>query len=68
MHGNVLRPKDVPILAAAVAAGARWLVTFNLKDFYDPPQIVVLNPGQAVQTIRETLGSAGNRLQREDLS
>lgn len=56
-------PKDVPVLAVAVAVKARWLVTFNLKDFYQPPQISVLNPGQAVRTIREVLGQADEHLQ-----
>lgn len=60
---NFAHLKDVPILATAVAINARWLVTFNLKDFYQPPQITVLNPGQAIRTIRETLGHAGEHLQ-----
>lgn len=60
---NLTHPKDAHVLAAAVVANARWLVTFNLKDFYQPPQMTVLNPGQAIRTIRETLGHANEHLQ-----
>lgn len=49
-------PKDLPILVAAIRAGARWLVTFNTRDYYDsPPGIRVLDPGQAIQAIRASL-------------
>ncbi|KPV45429.1 PIN domain-containing protein [Alicyclobacillus ferrooxydans] len=59
---NFAHPKDVHVLAAAVATHARWLVTFNLKDFYQPPQITVLNPGQAIRTIRDTLGGPASKM------
>lgn len=52
---NKAHPKDCHVLASAISQGAQWLVTFNLKDYYDPPGIRVLDPGQAVQTIRATL-------------
>lgn len=48
-------PKDLPILVAAIQTRASWLVTFNTKDFYDPPGIRVLDPGQALQSIRTAL-------------
>ncbi len=65
-YQDFAHPKDVPILAAAVSLGARWLVTFNLKDFYQPPQIVVVNPGQAVRKIRESLLQAGEFMGQND--
>ncbi|MCF8568475.1 PIN domain-containing protein [Alicyclobacillus tolerans] len=60
-HGSA-HPKDIHVLAAAIVANARWLVSFNLKDFYQPSQITVLNPGQAIRTIRETLGHVNEQL------
>ncbi len=60
---NFAHPKDVPVLAAAVETNARWLVTFNLKDFYQPPQLTVLNAEQTIRTIRETLGHVDEHLQ-----
>lgn len=59
--GNRAHPKDLPILAAAVLAGARWLVTFNTKDYYEaPPGTRVLEPGQAIQAIRAALIQAAD--------
>jgi predicted nucleic acid-binding protein len=48
--------KDVPILAAAVAAGCEWLVTFNVKDFYPRSgNIRVVRPGEFIATLRRLL-------------
>ena len=44
--------KHVHVLAAAMRIQAHWLLTFSLRHFYAPPDLVVLRPGDAVQTIR----------------
>lgn len=48
--------KDVPILAAAVNAQCRYLLTFNTRD-YQPgmKDILVLRPGEFLQEIRMKL-------------
>ena len=53
---NLADPKDVPILAAAVREGCRWLVTFNVGD-YRPghASIRVLRPGTFILRVRELL-------------
>jgi len=49
-------PKDLPVLAAAVSNDCRYLVTFNIKDYPDPPKpLEVLKPGDLVQRVREHL-------------
>jgi predicted nucleic acid-binding protein len=49
-------PKDVPILAAAIASKADFLATFNVRHFYPrkiPP--LVRRPGELVAHIRRSL-------------
>ena len=49
-------PKDAPILASALAAGCRWLVTFNVRD-YRTDRIRVSSPGDFIEALRgELLG------------
>lgn len=49
-------PKDAPILAAAVASGCEWLLTFNTKDFRPRGGLIrVLAPGDFIQALRELL-------------
>ena len=50
-------PKDASILAAALGAGARFLVTFNVKDYCPKPAtpITVLRPGDLLDRIRSAL-------------
>lgn len=53
---GMAHPKDLPILAAAVLAKARWLVTFNTRHYYrTPPGTQVIEPGEAIQAIRKAL-------------
>lgn len=47
-------PKDAPILASALAAGCRWLITFNLRDFRTSG-IRVSEPGGFLQALRANL-------------
>lgn len=55
----VIEAKDAPILQAALAAGAEYLVTLNSRDF--TPEVAVaagiaiLNPGQFVERVRELI-------------
>lgn len=51
-------PKDAPILAAALAGGCRWLVTFNIRD-YRTDRIPVAEPGAFLEALRGQL--AGGR-------
>lgn len=49
-------PKDVPILAAAVKADCRWLLTFNTRDFRPvSSQLSVAEPGVFVEALRRVL-------------
>jgi len=49
-------PKDLPVLAAAVLNGCRYLVTFNTGDYPDPPEpLEVVEPGELVRRVREWL-------------
>ena len=47
--------KDAPVLAAALASGCRWLVTFNIRDYRPDDRIVGLAPGDFVKQLRERL-------------
>jgi predicted nucleic acid-binding protein len=48
--------KDVPILAAAVASGCEWLLTFNTKDFRPRGKTIrVMTPGDFIQALRGLL-------------
>lgn len=49
-------PKDAPILAAALAAGCRWLVTFNLRD-YRTDRLRVAEPGRFLEGVRAYLAT-----------
>lgn len=47
-------PKDAPILASALAASCRWLITFNLRD-YRTGRIQVAEPGPFLEELRGLL-------------
>jgi predicted nucleic acid-binding protein len=51
-------PKVAAILAAALAAGCGWLVTFNVRD-YRTDRIRVSNPGSFLEALRGELLSMG---------
>jgi len=51
-------PKEAPILAAALAAGCRWLVTFNVRD-YRTARIRISEPGPFVEALRAELVALG---------
>lgn len=53
-RGGEADPKDAGILAAAIAADCRWLVTFNIRD-YRTDQLRVVTPGQFVEALRAQL-------------
>lgn len=48
--------KDLPHLATALGNGARFLVTFNVRD-YRPAggQLIVLEPGELVERLRSMI-------------
>lgn len=50
--------KDAPILAAALAGGCRWLVTFNLRDCRSD-RIRVSSPSDFVEALRGELVQLG---------
>ncbi|MBI2755379.1 MAG: PIN domain-containing protein [Chloroflexi bacterium] len=50
--------KDAPILASALAASCRWLVTFNLRD-YRSDRIRVSNPSDFIEALRGELLQVG---------
>lgn len=54
-------PKDAPILAAAIAAECRWLLTFNVRD-YRTERIRVSQPGPFLQELRSMLLGHGEPL------
>ena len=53
-------PKDAPILAAAIAGGCAWLVTFNVRD-YRSDRIRVATPGVLVAALRTELLRLGEK-------
>jgi predicted nucleic acid-binding protein len=52
-------PKDAPILAAAIAADCRWLLTFNVRD-YRTERIRVSQPGPFLEELRAMLLAQGS--------
>ncbi len=56
-HGQA-DPKDAPILAAAIAADCRWLLTFNVRD-YRTERIRVSQPGPFLEELRAMLLAQG---------
>ncbi len=48
-------PKDAPILAAALATGCSWLLTFNIRDHPAADRIRVAEPGEFLSTLRTRL-------------
>jgi hypothetical protein len=49
-------PQDLPVLAAAVLNGCRYLLTFNVRDYPAPPEpLEVVEPGELVRRVREHL-------------
>jgi len=49
-------PKDMIILASAVAQNCQYLVTLNEKDFWPPPAIIkIVRPGELLRAVRRQL-------------
>ncbi len=59
-YNNMAHEKDLPILVAALKIKARFLVTFNSKDFYPKPElgIEVIEPGDLLKKIRTKLSES----------
>jgi hypothetical protein len=53
--------KDVPILAAAIGAGARILVTHNIRRFRSGEGVRVVRPRTLIEEVRGWLASLGTR-------
>jgi predicted nucleic acid-binding protein len=52
-------PKDVPILAAAIGAGSRLLVTHNIRHFRSGEGVRVVRPRTLIEEARAWMGSFG---------
>jgi predicted nucleic acid-binding protein len=52
-------PKDVPILAAAIGAGARLLVTHNTRHYRSGEEVRIVRPRTLIQEARAWLASFG---------
>jgi predicted nucleic acid-binding protein len=49
-------PKDLPILVAALKHGCRFLLTFNIRDYFPATdEIQVQRPGDFIATVRALL-------------
>jgi predicted nucleic acid-binding protein len=49
-------PKDLPILVAAIQNECRYLLTFNIRHYFPPPDsISVMKPGDFVRELRGLL-------------
>ncbi|HEX9737940.1 MAG TPA: PIN domain-containing protein [Candidatus Limnocylindria bacterium] len=57
IRADACDPKDGPILAAAMATGCPWLLTFNVRDFRAGDRIRVAEPGEFLTALRERLTS-----------
>jgi predicted nucleic acid-binding protein len=53
-------PKDVPILAAAIGAGARILVTHNVRHFRSGEGVRVVRPRTLIEEARAWMRSFGS--------
>lgn len=51
--------KDIPILAAAIGAGVRILVTHNVRHFRSGEGVRVVRPRTLIEEVRAWLGSLG---------
>lgn len=51
--------KDVPILAAAIGAGARLLVTHNIRHFRSGRGVRVVRPRMLLEEVRAWMSSLG---------
>lgn len=51
--------KDVPVLAAAISAGARLLVTHNVRHFRSGQGVRVVRPRTLIEEARAWMGSFG---------
>lgn len=56
--------KDVAILAAAIGAGARLLVTHNVRHFRSGEGVRVVRPRTLIEEVRAWMGSFGKEGQR----
>lgn len=56
---GLAHPKDVPILAAAIGAGARLLVTHNARHFRSGEGVRVVRPRTLIEEARAWMGSLG---------
>lgn len=52
-------PKDVPILAAAIGAGARLLVTHNVRHFRSGEGVRIVRPRTLIEEARAWMRSFG---------
>ena len=52
-------PKDVPILAAAIGAGARLLVTHNVRHFRSGEGVRIVRPRTLIEEARAWMASFG---------
>lgn len=53
-------PKDVPILAAAIGAGARLLVTHNVRHFRSGEGVRIVRPRTLIEEARAWMRSFGS--------
>jgi hypothetical protein len=56
---ELAHPKEVPILAAAIGAGTRILVTHNVRHFRSGEGVRVVRPRTLIEEVRGWLGSLG---------
>jgi len=56
---NRAHKKDVPILAAAIASGAAFLVTHNIRHFESSETLKVIRPRQLVEQARAWMARLG---------
>jgi predicted nucleic acid-binding protein len=58
-HVGQADPKDLPLLVAAQQSGCRRLVTFNLRHYWQPQDLIVQTPGDCLRDIRSLLAAFG---------
>jgi hypothetical protein len=56
---NLADAKDVPILAAAIGAGARLLVTHNIRHFRSGQGLRVVRPRTLIEEARTWMSTLG---------
>jgi hypothetical protein len=59
-HRGMADPKDLPILVAAIQHAATRLLTFNVRHFHPPSDMIIIQrPGDFLREVRTAISALG---------